>query len=51
MPISRDRLRGLVRGHRETPKPTAVCEGLMVTGEVPRLTDFEDTGFGNIFFP
>ena len=50
MPISRDRLRGLVRGYYETLKPTAVCEGLMVTGEVPRLTDFEDTGFGYPMF-
>ena len=50
MPISRDRLRSRVRGFHETPKPTVVCEGLMVTGEVPRLTDFEDTGFGYPMF-
>lgn len=27
-----------------TDKPTEVCEGVWVTGEVPRVTDFEDTG-------
>ena len=50
MPLSRDRLRNHVRGLHETLKPTAVCEGLMVTGEVPRLTDFEDTGVGDFIF-
>jgi 7,8-dihydropterin-6-yl-methyl-4-(beta-D-ribofuranosyl)aminobenzene 5'-phosphate synthase len=49
-PISRDRLHSHVRGFRETLKPTAVREGLMVTGEVPRLTDFEDTGVGDFIF-
>jgi len=27
-----------------TTQPTPVCENLMVTGPVPRITDFEDTG-------
>jgi len=49
-PLSRDRLRSHVRGFRETLKPTVVREGLMVTGEVPRLTDFEDTGVGDFIF-
>jgi len=33
-------------GHRvvETESPTAVLDGLTVTGHVPRTTDFEDTG-------
>ena len=27
-----------------TNRPTEICEGLFVTGEIPRATDFEDTG-------
>ncbi len=27
-----------------TPEPTTICAGATVTGQVPRLTDFEDTG-------
>jgi 7,8-dihydropterin-6-yl-methyl-4-(beta-D-ribofuranosyl)aminobenzene 5'-phosphate synthase len=49
-PLSPDGLRGRVRNLHETLKPTAVCEGLMVTGEVPRENDFEDTGVGNFIF-
>lgn len=49
-PLSRDRLSPHVRGLHETLKPTIVCEGLMATGEVPRLTDFEDTGVGDFIF-
>ena len=28
----------------ETNGPTMICPGLFATGEIPRLTDFEDTG-------
>ena len=44
MPIARDALRRRVRRLSETDKPTAVCPGVMVTGQIPRRTDFEDTG-------
>jgi len=27
-----------------TNRPTEICDGLFVTGEIPRVTDFEDTG-------
>ena len=27
-----------------TKEPTEICPGLFVTGEIPRVTDFEDTG-------
>lgn len=27
-----------------TNKPTEICDGLFVTGEIPRVTEFEDTG-------
>ncbi len=27
-----------------TNQPTEICDGLFVTGEIPRATDFEDTG-------
>lgn len=27
-----------------TNQPTEICNGLLVTGEIPRVTDFEDTG-------
>lgn len=27
-----------------TNRPTEICDGLFVTGEIPRKTDFEDTG-------
>ena len=27
-----------------TNRPTEICDGLFVTGEIPRITDFEDTG-------
>jgi len=44
MPLSRDQLRSRVRRLSETEKPTPVCPGVMVTGQIPRRTDFEDTG-------
>ena len=28
----------------ETSRPTEICDGLFVTGEIPRETDYEDTG-------
>jgi 7,8-dihydropterin-6-yl-methyl-4-(beta-D-ribofuranosyl)aminobenzene 5'-phosphate synthase len=48
--ISRDVLRGLSRDLRETAGPTIVREGLMVTGQVPRTTAFEDTGVGGFIY-
>jgi 7,8-dihydropterin-6-yl-methyl-4-(beta-D-ribofuranosyl)aminobenzene 5'-phosphate synthase len=50
MPVSRDQLRSRVRALHETKKPAAVCGELMVTGEVPRLTAYEDTGVGGSVF-
>ena len=46
---SEDRLARWVT-HRlvHTAEPTEVCEGVSVTGAIPRLTDFEDTG-GSFF--
>jgi 7,8-dihydropterin-6-yl-methyl-4-(beta-D-ribofuranosyl)aminobenzene 5'-phosphate synthase len=48
--ISRDELRGKARGLLETSAPTPVREGVMVTGQVPRTTDFEDTGVGGFIY-
>ena len=43
-------VRPRVRALHETIKPAEIGGGLMVTGEVPRETDFEDTGLrGNVF--
>lgn len=50
MPFSQDQLRRRVRDLVETTNPTAVCEGVMVTGHIPRLTDFEDTGVREFAF-
>lgn len=50
MPIGRDQLKSRVRALHETTKPAAVCEGVMVTGQIPRITDFEDTGLKQIAF-
>jgi 7,8-dihydropterin-6-yl-methyl-4-(beta-D-ribofuranosyl)aminobenzene 5'-phosphate synthase len=50
MPFSRDQLRRRVRNLIETANPTSVCEGVMVTGQIPRLTDFEDTGVREFAF-
>ena len=49
-PISRDQLRRRARGLHETLKPDLVCEEVMVTGQVPRRADFEDTGVGDFIF-
>ncbi len=50
MSMTRDQLNSRVRALHETTNPAAVCEGVMVTGQIPRLTDFEDTGLGRIAF-
>jgi 7,8-dihydropterin-6-yl-methyl-4-(beta-D-ribofuranosyl)aminobenzene 5'-phosphate synthase len=44
LPISRQQLLQRVRKLIETKEPTAVSNGMMVTGQIPRATDFEDTG-------
>jgi 7,8-dihydropterin-6-yl-methyl-4-(beta-D-ribofuranosyl)aminobenzene 5'-phosphate synthase len=44
MPLSTEQLRGRVRKLVETKSPTLILEGLMITGQIPRVTDFEDTG-------
>jgi len=48
--ISRDALRSKARGFHETAAPALVREGVMVTGQVPRTTDFEDTGVGGFIY-
>jgi 7,8-dihydropterin-6-yl-methyl-4-(beta-D-ribofuranosyl)aminobenzene 5'-phosphate synthase len=50
MPFSRDELRRRVRNLVETVNPTSVCEGVMVTGQIPRLTSYEDTGVRDLAF-
>jgi len=50
MPFSQDQLRRRVRDLVETANPTSVCEGVMVTGQIPRLTNFEDTGVREFAF-
>lgn len=50
MPFSREELRRRTGKLVDTVGPTAVCEGMMVTGQIPRLTDFEDTGVGQYAF-
>lgn len=48
--IPRDQLRRRIRELRETTRPTPICEGVVVTGQVPRVTGFEDTGLrGSVF--
>lgn len=48
--LSADDVRLRVRSLHETIKPAEIGGGLMVTGEVPRETDFEDTGLrGDVF--
>lgn len=44
LPFSRQQLSQRVRKLVETKGPTAICEGVMVTGQIPRVNDFEDTG-------
>ncbi len=49
MPFSREQLAGRVRKLIETRVPTPVADGIWVTGQIPRVTDFEDTGLPNIY--
>jgi len=44
MPVSREQLNMRARRVVETAGPTLVTDGVMVTGAIPRVTDFEDTG-------
>ena len=44
MPLSPEQLRVRVRKLVETREPTLICDGVMVTGQIPRVIDFEDTG-------
>jgi 7,8-dihydropterin-6-yl-methyl-4-(beta-D-ribofuranosyl)aminobenzene 5'-phosphate synthase len=44
LPLSQEELRQRVDRIIETEEPTLVRAGLMVTGQIPRRTDFEDTG-------
>jgi 7,8-dihydropterin-6-yl-methyl-4-(beta-D-ribofuranosyl)aminobenzene 5'-phosphate synthase len=50
MPLSRSQLASRAGRVVETSGPTLVAEGIMVTGAIPRATDFEDTGLGNQLF-
>jgi 7,8-dihydropterin-6-yl-methyl-4-(beta-D-ribofuranosyl)aminobenzene 5'-phosphate synthase len=43
-------LRGRIRTLVETRAPTLVCDGVMVTGQIPRVNDFEDTGVADYAF-
>lgn len=44
LPLSREQLSGRVRKLVETRGPTMVVNGVMVTGQIPRVSAFEDTG-------
>ena len=44
LPLSRQELDQRARKVIETRGPTGICEGLMVTGQIPRVSYFEDTG-------
>lgn len=50
LPFTREQLASRVRKLVETKEPTAVGEGVMVTGQIPRKTDFEDTGLRGMAF-
>jgi len=50
MPITRDQLSSRVRALHETTKPAAVCDGVMVTGQIPRPAEYEDTGLRGVAF-
>lgn len=43
-PLSRQQVRERARTFVETIQPTRVSDGAMVTGQIPRLNDFESTG-------
>jgi 7,8-dihydropterin-6-yl-methyl-4-(beta-D-ribofuranosyl)aminobenzene 5'-phosphate synthase len=44
MSVPREQLATRARRIVETEEPTLVTDGIMVTGGIPRVTDFEDTG-------
>lgn len=44
LPLSRQQLSQRVRNLTETKEPTRIRESVMVTGQIPRVNDFEDTG-------
>lgn len=50
MPLSREQIRTRVTKQVETSEPTLVTYGFMVTGQIPRFTDFEDTGVAGSAF-
>lgn len=49
-PIPREELSQRVHRIIDTEGPTPVRKGLMVTGEIPRVNDFEDTGIREYAF-
>ncbi len=49
-PLSRQQLADQGRKVVETKGPTSVLGGVMVTGQIPRTTDFEDTGMVGVAF-
>lgn len=50
LPLSRQQLHQRVKNLIETMGSTTICDGLMVTGQVPRGNDFEDTGLREYAF-
>lgn len=44
LPLTEKQLKSRVRNLIKTKEPTVVCKGMVVTGEIPRVYDFEDTG-------
>ncbi len=49
LPFTRDQLTARVSKLVETRKATPIADGIWVTGQIPRVTDFEDTGIPNVF--
>jgi len=50
LPLSRQQLFQRVNQLFDTVNPACIREGLMVTGQIPRKTDFEDTGVSEYAF-
>jgi 7,8-dihydropterin-6-yl-methyl-4-(beta-D-ribofuranosyl)aminobenzene 5'-phosphate synthase len=50
MPLTERQIRRKVDNLIYTKEPTLVCKGLVVTGEIPRVHDFEDTGLSEWAF-
>jgi 7,8-dihydropterin-6-yl-methyl-4-(beta-D-ribofuranosyl)aminobenzene 5'-phosphate synthase len=50
LPLSRQQLSRRVHKLIVTKQPTRIREGLMVTGQIPRVNDFEDTGLREYAF-